>query len=61
MFFFVKFLGKGSSDHDIGGSSGLLDIVELVWDLVSVLVLIVLVVLIRTFSGLVSSLVAVET
>ena len=60
MFFFVKFLGK-RSDHSISGSSSFLDIVELFGDLVPVLVLVVSVVLIRTFLGLMSSLVAVET
>ena len=53
MFVFIKFLGKGL-DHSISGSSGLLDTAELVWDLVSDLVLLVLIVLIGAFSGLVS-------
>ena len=60
MFFFIEFLGKGL-DHSISGSSGFLDIVELFWDLVSALVLIIPVVLIWAFSGLMSSSVAVET
>ena len=48
-------------DHSISGSSGFLDIVESFWDLVSVLVLVVSVVLIGAFSGLMSSLVTIET
>ena len=61
-------MGK-RSDHSISGSSGFLDIAESFGDLVSVLVLVLVLalvlvvpaVLIRAFSGLMSSSVAVET